>query len=916
MAPKQQKLQAVPALERYKYLLVFLFAFLLYANTIPNQFNLDDELVTTTDEQYPHRITAQGIGAIPDIFTEPYYKDASGYAYDYRPIVLSTYAIERTLTGGNVHASHFINALLYGVLCLVLLWTLTFVLSGFNPLLPLIATLLFTAFPLHTEVVASLKNRDEILALLFALFSLRFAYKATVGKAILNLSLALMLFALALLSKQTIIAWAVLIPIVLVLLTSVNWRIPVIFALVATLIYLPLSPLATFFASTLFLVFMLLLVIGVYITRHYDRLFLPAFLKLPAVAAKESDTSTVNFLSFEVKLFPAIGVMAVLLLSSAILYLYNKPFYFVPLSLLLLLPYIVAAKLRPYAFALVTVVGVLACLLFWPCDGLVAAFMVYLLLATCYYRTIFYIVLPLIFVAGLATRHTVATLNVVAVILAVLSAVIWLPRKNIAGYIVGAIVLLSNLFFVFSSPSRFVAEEVYTLDILNVLVVIVFAILPALRRFLWLPAALGIIAMVFISNRQGSFVDVSGRVNAIANKEIPQVIEVSKIDRPISIAEAVTTPKSSTNEKLGTAAQVFRSYFRLTLLPYPMAFYYGYKEIDRQPVFTAANILTLFVFAALLLLALFLARRQAVVAAGLLIYLIGIGIYSNYLMPVPGMMADRFLFVPSLGFVLLLAWLLMRFTGVLDGKSINWNWQQWPTSLKGALLGLLVGYSILTVWRNNQWENHLTLFSADINHISNSAQANNLYAVQLMKYSFKETDVAKQQQMRATAELHFKKAVELFPPFFNAWYDLARTQNLLGKNTEAEANFVEAAKLNPAYATAWLSAGELALMRKQPRQARSYYLLAMDTIKNDPAFYVQLSFTYFLEAKYDSANVVNKEGMRLFPGKVDFPSNIAQTFAVINRTDSALYYYNLAQQLDPSSKAIQDAITRLKAGSK
>lgn len=913
MAQKKQQLQSPPFLERYRSLFVFLFAVLLYVNTIPNGFNLDDELVTTTDEQYPHRLTAQGISAIPAIFSEPYYKDASGYAYDYRPVVLSTFAIERSITGGNVHISHFINAGLYGLLCLVLLTTLTLLLSNYNPLLPLLATLLFTAFPLHTEVVASLKNRDEILALLFALLSLQLAHKSVTQKTTLYLTAALGLFLLALLSKQTIISFAVIIPILLVLLTPASIVIPVVFAGVATLCYLPISPLSTLSSSVLFLGFMVALVVGVYAIHRYKDIRFPTF-NTPGVVETASGQHTA-FAFIELKWPVVLGITVFLSALSGFLYLYNKPFYFLPAAPVLLLPYVSTSRVRPYVFALTVLLGIGASLALWPNDALVAAFMIYLLLATFYFRGVYYTVLPLVFVVGLAVLHGWEALHVLAV-MAVLSTVIWLPKKNIAGFVVASLVVVSNLLALISNKSQFVKEELYSLDVINVLLVLAFSTLVMVRRYLWLPAACSIIIMLAMFNKQGSFVDVSSKVQAIANKEIPQVIEATKIERPIYVAEAVTTPKSPVSEKLGTAAQVFRKYFRLTVLPYPMAFYYGYKEIEPQSVFTFANLLTLLVFAALLITALVVSRRQPLFSAALLLYLIGIGIYSNYLMPVPGMMADRFLFAPSLGFVLLVAWGLLRYTALLERSKTDWHWPHWPMALKGPIGGLLLGYTALTVVRNSQWENHLTLFSADINHVSNSAQANNLYAVQLMKYAYNETDAAKQQQMRATAELHFKKAVEIFPPFFNAWYDLARTQNILGKNAEAETNFIKAARLNPAFATSWLSAGELALMRKQPAIARSYYLQAMDTIKNDPAFYIQLSFTYFLEAKYDSANSVNKEGIRLFPQKVDFPSNLAQTFGVMNQPDSALYYYNKALQLDPSNKAIQEAVARIKASTK
>jgi hypothetical protein len=150
--------------------LLFLFSFVIYVNTIPNDYNLDDELVTQN-----HRLTSKGISAIPEIFTSPYYEDKAGYKYEYRPIVLISFAIEHTFFGDNPHVSHFFNVLLYSLLCVLFFQTLKLAFSSHKDLFPLIAALLFAAHPIHTEVVASIKNRDEIFALIFGLLSWRSA---------------------------------------------------------------------------------------------------------------------------------------------------------------------------------------------------------------------------------------------------------------------------------------------------------------------------------------------------------------------------------------------------------------------------------------------------------------------------------------------------------------------------------------------------------------------------------------------------------------------------------------------------------------------------------------------------------------------------------------------------------------------
>lgn len=66
-----------------------------------------------------------------------------------------------------------------------------------HDLIILLATLLFAAHPLHTEVVANIKSRDEILGLLFAILSLKHFHKYSDTPQVKHLSLSSICFLLA-----------------------------------------------------------------------------------------------------------------------------------------------------------------------------------------------------------------------------------------------------------------------------------------------------------------------------------------------------------------------------------------------------------------------------------------------------------------------------------------------------------------------------------------------------------------------------------------------------------------------------------------------------------------------------------------------------------------------------------------------
>ena len=70
---------------------------------------------------------------------------------------------------GNTVLSHPVNVFLYLIASLITFYVLRRLLLNYNILFPVIITMLFMAHPVHTEVVASLKNRDEILAFLLGM---------------------------------------------------------------------------------------------------------------------------------------------------------------------------------------------------------------------------------------------------------------------------------------------------------------------------------------------------------------------------------------------------------------------------------------------------------------------------------------------------------------------------------------------------------------------------------------------------------------------------------------------------------------------------------------------------------------------------------------------------------------------------
>jgi len=204
---------------RYFILALFVFACILYGNTIFNKYAVDDNLAANNE------LVAKGFKAIPEIFSTRYFNqqgNVGSATAEYRPIVKLTFAIEHQLWGEKPGRSHAINILLYWFLSVMLFFILRRLLHNYNILFPFVITLLFMAHPIHTEVVASLKNRDELLAFICGLASLWYVLKYADLRKGRYLIYAAIIFFTGYLSKSSIFPFLFLIPLTLWFFTPVK----------------------------------------------------------------------------------------------------------------------------------------------------------------------------------------------------------------------------------------------------------------------------------------------------------------------------------------------------------------------------------------------------------------------------------------------------------------------------------------------------------------------------------------------------------------------------------------------------------------------------------------------------------------------------------------------------------------------
>ncbi|MBX7137987.1 MAG: glycosyltransferase family 39 protein [Oligoflexia bacterium] len=158
----------------------------------------------------------------------------------YRPIALLSYWLEYSLAGLNPAVFHLTNALLYALVCWLVLCLYQRLLRDREA--ALFGALIFAAHPLHVEVFANVVGRAEILAALFGLGALLLLLEDQRADSGGRPLLAALLCSGALLSKETAVGLIICLPFFLLSpeIGAARRRIALLAAALGMAIYLAL----------------------------------------------------------------------------------------------------------------------------------------------------------------------------------------------------------------------------------------------------------------------------------------------------------------------------------------------------------------------------------------------------------------------------------------------------------------------------------------------------------------------------------------------------------------------------------------------------------------------------------------------------------------------------------------------------
>ena len=268
-------------------------------------------------------------------------------------------------------------------------------------------------------------------------------------------------------------------------------------------------------------------------------------------------------------------------------------------------------------------------------------------------------------------------------------------------------------------------------------------------------------------------------------------IKTSKNNREYDFVE---NPLYGGNIEFDQMVMVLESiwfYFKNLLFPTQFVSYYGYKTIEIQN-FGLGSVMAIILVIGLITGSLMAIKKQNAFSFGAIVLLGCTLPYINLVVPMVGIVAERFISAASIGFAILLVYGI-HYAIERYGK---------PIHQKYAVIGLMlyaVGYFPVIQARNVEWDSQISVMEADVQNEPESVVLNNSLGNNYF-YKFMEAKNGKDKaQFGAKALKYSSNSVQVYPTTSGYVNRGTAEYKVYNQVRNAELSFKKALEMDPYY---------------------------------------------------------------------------------------------------------------------
>jgi tetratricopeptide (TPR) repeat protein len=286
-------------------------------------------------------------------------------------------------------------------------------------------------------------------------------------------------------------------------------------------------------------------------------------------------------------------------------------------------------------------------------------------------------------------------------------------------------------------------------------------------------------------------------------------------------------------------------------------------------------------------------RSRTVLSFCMAWYFATFAIASNLLFSIGTFMNERFMYVASVAFCVLLAWALAR-------RASN------RAAVVAVSVLVIVAGSATTFARNFAWKDDRTLALTDVQISRGSARAQLAAGLAYVDMAQHEVDPKRKTKELAAAIDHLTASVRIVGSFLSI-SSLGSAYTQSGRYAEALQYYEEALRVKPAEADVMNNVQYIAEQATEQKDfdvaLRAYRVLIAQ--KPSGAWYAALGRIYGKDlgdlAKAEEALV---QGVRIEPNNASLMERLGIIYAMSGRTSEALERFEQASALDPANSGL------------
>lgn len=363
-----------------------------------------------------------------------------------------------------------------------------------------------------------------------------------------------------------------------------------------------------------------------------------------------------------------------------------------------------------------------------------------------------------------------------------------------------------------------------------------------------------------------------------------------------------------------TMVDGFMNYFRLMVFPVRLCALYDFSMVPKVSTPGLSTVFGLLVIGGLVGFGLWGIRRLPVAAFGVLVFFVAISPVSNILIVTGLLIAERVLYLPSVGFCFILGYGFAEF----------WRTRPaWRVPVLGSFLILcgLMGWR--DVARNRDWANLNAFVNAQIRVNPRSPRTWTQAALVRPTPMEKEAAIRKAVELdpgspgsrlelgrflatqgkNVEAMAEFKLANERYDHSEEICLALAIGALRLGNMKEAETWYARAKELKPGNIDTYVKFGSTLVGARALERALEVYREALMVDPKEPAAFDGIGLIFLLQGRYAEAEQATRAGVALAPESDSLHSNLGVALLAQGKMAEARAELVTALRLNPGSRS-------------